>query len=250
MRKLSNRKELDGKRPAEWTQETGYRSRLQKAMAMRRTLRSDDNCVPFVANVCRCVENRTHLMPGQKDKPDLHVTATVNWRRWLNTSLNLNLNLNVSAANYLWFNLTFSEIGYSATLGQTSVLMDWRCSQLELILPPSAAAAQSQGSLAECMRGTARTKTKRMWQQPSNIGTFIIFRVLARAGRTKDFSRQATAAVAATSRQLLVTCHVAAGMAQDQRTKGRWYERTTGRRKECESGRHCPALCEFLTKGC
>lgn len=35
-------------------------------------------------------------MPGQKDKPDLHVTATVNWRRWLNPSLNLNLNVNVS----------------------------------------------------------------------------------------------------------------------------------------------------------
>ncbi|EDW51665.1 GM15135 [Drosophila sechellia] len=96
MRKLSIRKELDGKRPAEWTQETGPRSRLQKAMAMRRTLRSDDNCVPFVANVCRChkakevwqsegprisAARRQQLLQQHRGNFLSHVTSLQGWHR-------------------------------------------------------------------------------------------------------------------------------------------------------------------------
>lgn len=71
-----------------------------------------------------------------------------------------------------------------------------------------------QGTLPEC--SAKSWPSPRMWQQqqPGDIGTFIIFGRLwpgprRRHQATAAVAVQAAAAVAATARQLLVTCHVA-----------------------------------------
>jgi len=102
---------------------------------------------------------------------------------------------------------------------------------------------RSQGSSAECSSGQGQDRG--CGNSPVTLAHSSFFgpccQEESQGPSTKDLGRQATAAVAATPRQLLVTCHVAAGEAQDQRTKGR-----RDVTKNAKQAQHSPLFLPFF----